>query len=143
MQASTGLGTTLIQSSHPIAFASKMLTDMSGLTMQTLRDRVSVSVLWSGEILYLHIWQARHGTRMTASHWKGSSISPSMHAPPALQQMLLHMQKYDYTIWYKPGKDMVLADHLSCFPSHSNYLPILIVHNVQHVHLSNTELDII
>ena len=41
-----------------------------------------------------------------------------------LQQMLLHMQKYDYTIHYKPGKDMVLADLLSCFPSNSNYLPI-------------------
>ena len=47
--------------------------------------------------------------------------------------MLLHMQKYDYTIWYKPGKDMVLADHLSCFPSQSNnLLPIPIAYNVQH-----------
>ena len=37
-------------------------------------------------------------------------------APPWLQQMLLPMQKYDYTIWYKPSKDMVLANHLSHFP---------------------------
>ena len=57
--------------------------------------------------------------------------------------MLLCMQKYDYTIQYKPGKDMVLADHLSCFPSHINSLPIPIAQNVQHVQLSNAELYMI
>ena len=57
--------------------------------------------------------------------------------------MLLCMQKYNYTIWYKPSKDMVLANHLSHFPSHSNYLPIPIAENVQHVQLSNAELNII
>ena len=64
-------------------------------------------------------------------------------APPRLQQMLLHMQKYDFTIVYKPGKDMVLADRLSCFPSHTNYLPIPLAHNIQHVQLSTSELDVI
>ena len=80
---------------------------------------------------------------MTTSYWKWSSISLSMWLLPWLQQMLLCMQKYNYTIQYKPGKDMVLAYHLSYFPSHSNYLPIPIAHNVQHIQLSNAELDII
>ena len=53
------------------------------------------------------------------------------------------MQKYDYTIWYKTDKDMVLANCLSHFPSWSNNLPIQIAHNVQHVLLSKTDLDII
>ena len=64
-------------------------------------------------------------------------------SPPWLQCMLLGMQKYNYTIWYKPGKDMVLTNPLSHFPSHVNSLPIPISHNVQHVLLSNAELDII
>ena len=64
-------------------------------------------------------------------------------APPRLQQMPLHMQKYDYTMVYKPGKDMVLADHLSCFPSNSNYLSIPLAQNIQHVQLSTAELDVI
>ena len=34
-------------------------------------------------------------------------------APPHLQCMLLHLQKYDYTIVYRPGKEMVSVDHLS------------------------------
>ena len=38
---------------------------------------------------------------------------------------------------------MVLADHLSCFPSNTNYLPIPLAHNIQHVQLSTSELDVI
>ena len=62
---------------------------------------------------------------------------------PKLQWMLLIMQKYDYTIQYNPGKEMVLANCLSCFPSHNNSLPIHIMQNVQHVQLSNVKLGII
>ena len=38
---------------------------------------------------------------------------------------------------------MVLADHLSCFPSNSNYLPIPLAQNIQHIQLSTAELDVI
>ena len=34
-------------------------------------------------------------------------------APPRLQRMLLRLQRYDYTLRYTPGKDMVIADTLS------------------------------
>ena len=34
-------------------------------------------------------------------------------APPRLQRMLLQLQKYTFTLVYKPGKDMILADTLS------------------------------
>ena len=30
-----------------------------------------------------------------------------------LLQWLLKLQKYDVAIWYKPGKNMIFADHLS------------------------------
>ena len=80
---------------------------------------------------------------MTTCCCKMIQHKPIHVAPSQLQFMLLHMQKYDYTIWYKPGKDMVLANHLSCFPSHVNSLPIPIAHNIQHVQLPNAEVDII
>ena len=63
--------------------------------------------------------------------------------PPRLQWMLLYMQKYDCAICYKPGKDMMLADPLCHFPSPQNSLPIPLAHNIQHVHLSKADLDII
>ena len=37
-------------------------------------------------------------------------------APPRLQDMLLRLQKYDYTIQYIPGKDMVLGRHIIMVP---------------------------
>ena len=38
-------------------------------------------------------------------------------APPRLQRMLLQLQRYDLTIKYRPGKDMLLADALSRCPA--------------------------
>ena len=34
-------------------------------------------------------------------------------APPRLQRMLLRLQRYEFTMKYKPGKEMVIADTLS------------------------------
>ena len=36
-----------------------------------------------------------------------------VNAPPRLQRLLLRLQKYNVTIWYKPGKSMIFACHLS------------------------------
>ena len=81
---------------------------------------------------------------MTISCWKVIQHKPIHTAPPQLQQMLLCMQMYDYTIWYKPSKDVVLADQRKSLPfPWINSLPIPIGHNVQHVKLSKSELDII
>ena len=41
-------------------------------------------------------------------------------APARLQRMLLHLQQYDLVITYRPGREMLLADALSCLPSRTN-----------------------
>ena len=41
-------------------------------------------------------------------------------APACLQRMLLHLQQYDLVIMYQPGREMLLADALSCLPSRTN-----------------------
>ena len=135
------LGAALIQSSHPIAFTSKTLTDIE--THYANIGRECLSVYFSLEKFHTYMY-GRH-IMVENDHKLLEMIQhkPIHVAPPQLQQMLLHMQKYDYTIWSKPSKDMLLANCLSHFPSHSNYLPIPIAHNVQHVQLSNAEQDII
>ena len=40
--------------------------------------------------------------------------------PVCLQRMLLCLQQYDMVITYQPGKEMLLADVLSCLPSQAN-----------------------
>ena len=64
-----------------------------------------------------------------------------IHATPTrLQCIILRMQKYHVTIQYKPGKDMILANHLSWFPSAKEFLPIPIHQNIQHIQLSTHKL---
>ena len=135
------LGAALLQGGHPIAFTSKTLTDVK--THYTNIERECLSACFGLEKFHSYIY-GRH-IIVESDHKPLEMIQhkPIHAAPPRLQQMLLHMQKYDYIIHYKPGKDMVLAGHLSHFPSNSNYLPITLAHNIQHVQLSSADLDII
>ena len=64
-------------------------------------------------------------------------------APPRLQRMLPRLQKYDYNIVYRPGKEMTLADRLSRFPSRSENLPIELHHNIQHITFTSDKTNII
>ena len=66
-----------------------------------------------------------------------------MQPPPCLQRMLLRLQKYDYNIVCKPGKEMTLADRLSRFPSRSENLPIELHHNIQHITFTSDKTNII
>ena len=68
---------------------------------------------------------------------------PTHAALPQLQHMLLRLQKYEYTIQYIPGKDMVLADRLSRFPSHKNNTPIELHQNIQTLNFNHNGLNII
>ena len=55
--------------------------------------------------------------------------------PAHLQCMLLHLQGYNYTICYHPGKEMVLPDTLSWFSPHPGpNIPLDIA--IHHAHLS-------
>ena len=56
--------------------------------------------------------------------------------------MSLRLEKYDYNIIYKPGKEMVLADRLSRFPSRRKHLPIKLHHNVQHISFTTYRINI-
>ena len=62
---------------------------------------------------------------------------------PHLQRMLLRLQRYIYTIVYKPSKEIVLADRLSRFPSRKDYLPIELHQDIQHVNFTPDRVNII
>ena len=136
-----GLGTALLQRGWPTAFTSKTLTDIESCYVNI--ERECLSVCFGLEKFHTYIY-GRH-VLVENDHKLLEMIQhkPIDAAPPRLQQMLLHMQKHDYTIVYKPGKDMVLPDHLSCFPSNSNYLPLPLAQNNQCIQLSTSELHVI
>ena len=101
-----------------------------------------ICMLWIRNISYTHIWPTHYSTKWSQAT-RNDTKKPIHTAPPHLQTMLLHLQKYDYTIVYKTGKEMVLADHLSWFPSRKEYMPIELHQNIHNVHFEPERLNIV
>ena len=109
-----GLGTALLQNNRPIAFASKTLTDVEPGYANI--ENKCLSVVFGLEKFHTYIY----GRQITVFHdhkpFEMITKKPIHAAPPRLQRMILQLQKYDYMLIYKPGKEMTLADRLSRFP---------------------------
>ena len=57
--------------------------------------------------------------------------------------MLVRLQCYDNTLQYKPGKEIVLADRLSRFPSRKENSPIELHQHIQHISFTPDRVNII
>ena len=89
-------------------------------------------MLWNHTFIY-----GRHVTiQMTINPSKWYNTSPYMHPTPHLQRMLLQIQKYDYTVYYLPGKEMILADILSRIFSRKK-----LTHTATHTHWLHTPVQ--
>lgn len=63
-------------------------------------------------------------------------------APPRLQRILLRIQKYDYTLEYKPGKQLVLPDMLYRAPLPETASGSMEEEIALHVHLLTFNLPV-
>ena len=54
-------------------------------------------------------------------------------APKRLQRMLLELQRYKITSKYRPGKEMQLADAMSCCPARTQFSPVKLDLRVNYV----------
>ena len=136
-----GLDASLHQSGSSITFASKTLTNRE--THYTNIEGECLSMCFGLKEFHTYLY-GRYVFVQNDHKPLGMVQHKSIHAaPPNLQQMLLHMQKYDYTIQYQPDKEMILANHLSHFPFHKESCPIAIHQNIQHIQISNNKLDAI
>ena len=136
-----GLGTALVQNNRPIAFASKTLTDME--TRYANIECKCLSVVFGLEKFHTYIY-GRHITVFNDHKPLEMITKKPIHAsPPSLQRMLLQLQKYDYILIYKPGKEMTLSDRLSRFPSNKENTPIELHQNIQHLTFTSDRINII
>ena len=113
-----GLGACLIQDGQPIAFASKSLTDTETRYANIERELLAIVFAWQHFNTYIlgrpFTVESDHKP-LEMIHQKSLAS-----APPRLQIMLLQLQRYNVTIRYKPGKDMLLTDAMSRCPSYSS-----------------------
>ena len=108
-----GLGAVLPQNGKPIAFASKALTETECQYVNI--EREMLADVFRAERFHTYIYG--QSFTIESDHKLLESISRKNLAdtPAWLQCMMLHLQGYDFTICYCPGKEMVIPDMLSCF----------------------------
>ena len=110
-----GLGAAILQDGQPVAFASKALN--SAQSNYPNIDREMLAVVFG--INRFHTYLYGRPFRVISDHKPLEMISkkPLLRAPPRLQRMLQKIQGYDFTIEYRQGKTMTLADTLSRLPN--------------------------
>ena len=106
-----GLGSCLLQDKHPIAFASRSLTDAEKNYAQI--EKELLAVVFACERFYTYIYGKVVTVHTDHKPLEAIYKKPLHKAPPRLQRMLLRLQKYDLHFQYTPGKFMYVADTLS------------------------------
>ena len=104
--------------------------------------RMPFSSFWIGEISYLHLWETHHSLQRPQTSQDDYQEANSC-STPRLQRMLLCLQRYDYTLIYKPGTEIILANRLSRFPSRKENIPIELHQNIQHLAFTSDKINIL
>ena len=101
-----------------ITFASKSLTDTETRYANIERELLAIVFVCQHFSTYL----LRRSFVAESDHKPLEMIAMKnlVNTPPHLQRMLLELQRYNVTIKYRPGKEMQLADALSCCPARAS-----------------------
>ena len=113
-----GLGACLLQEGQPIAFASKSLTDTE--TKYANIERELLAIVFSCQWFNMYVLGRPFTVESDHKPLEMIHQKSLASAPPKLQCMLLQLQRYDVTIRYRPGNEMLLADALSRCPSQAS-----------------------
>ena len=110
-----GLGACLLQDGQPIAYASKSLTDTE--TRYTNIERELLAIVFACQRFNTYVLGRPFTVESNHKPLEMIHQKSLASTPPRLQRMLLQLQRYNVTIRYRPGKEMLLADALSRCPS--------------------------
>ena len=101
------LGATLIQDKGPVEYRTETETRYSNI------EREVLAVVHGLE--KFHYYAYGRPVIVETDHKPLEAIFKKhlLNSPPRIARMMLHIQKYDITIKYVPGKDIPLADALS------------------------------
>ena len=109
--SSTGLEAVLLQDNHPLAYASRALSDTECGYAQIAKE--CLAMVFSLQRFHQYTFGRR--TIVHTDHKPLETIvkKPLCKAPKRLQGMLLRLLQYDIEFVYKKCKEMYLADMLS------------------------------
>ena len=117
-----GLGACLIQKhkgeDQPIAFASKSLMDTE--TRYANIERELLAIIFACQHFSTYLLGRSFIAESDYKPLEMIAMKNLVNVPPHLQRRLLELQRYDVTIKYRPGREMQLADALSCCPARAS-----------------------
>ena len=110
-----GLGAVLLQKDHPIAYASKSLTNTERAYAQIEKELLAIVFACRK---FHHLLYGRSDITIETDHLPLVNIieKPLGQVPMRLQKMLLKLQPYSFKLIGKSGKDIPVADCLSRAP---------------------------
>lgn len=110
--SSRALGAVLLQSGRPVEFASATLTDTQSRYAQI--EKELLAIVYALERFHQYVY-GRNNITVETDHKPLEALfkKPLDSIPARLQRMMLRTQGYDFTVVYKPGKYMFVADALS------------------------------
>ena len=123
-----GIGAALLQDGKPIAFASTALTETEQCYANI--ECELLAVVFGCEHFHMYIYRKPFVMETAYKPLEIIHKKSLASTPPHLQRMLLHLQHYDISVKYHPGKEMVLADSLS----HLSPIPDKEIHFEQSVY---------
>ena len=130
-----GLGAALIQDDGPVTFASKALTPTE--QRYANNEQELLACVFGAERFRTYVFGRHFMIESDHKSLEQISMKNLADAPVRLQRMLLRLQDYDFTIKYRPGEEMAVADTLSRY-SPEDTPEILLDISVNHVYI-NTE----
>ena len=129
-----GLGACLMQKGQPVQYASRALTQTEQNYAQIEKEMLAISFGLDRFEKYVygrHIVVETDHLPLVTIHKKSLLSSPKR-----LQRMLLKTQMYDYTVIYKKGVEMYLADTLS-----RAFHPVAEENNTTTEHIFQTDVE--
>ena len=111
-----GIGAALLQGNHPVAFASRALTQSEQNYAQI--EKETLAATFACERFHQFLYGRNFIIESDHKSLEAIVNRPLYKAPPRIQLFLLRLQKYQYKLKHVPGKHMLVADTLSraCLP---------------------------
>ncbi|KAI8511855.1 hypothetical protein Bbelb_109550 [Branchiostoma belcheri] len=105
-----GLGAVLMQEGRPVAYASKSLNTTEVNYAQI--EKELYAIVFGCERFHQYVYG--RSVTVESDHKPLEAITRKpLSSAPAMQRMLLRLQKYDLVVQHRPGKDIPVADALS------------------------------
>jgi len=107
----TGLGAVLFQAGHPVSYSSVTLTETQKRYVQIEKELLAVQFGLQRFRQYIYgqtvIVESDHKPLV------GLLEKPIASCTPRIQRMRLQLQRHDFSLVYKPGRELYIADTLS------------------------------